>query len=225
MRPSLTKSKSGSHLSLSLSLPSPLPCSLVSFSNNKRPPLASFGQVPEPWAVSWTLGGLPWPGCLPLYFLLLLFFFFFFEFAALLWRVLFLSLSESQSCLPAKFRTRDTCGPLVWSLKRRGLPDLPCPSSDSWASIWGRVWMMLGHVWSTHVTCTNTDLFVELMCKSAAGLLPTLLWLDGMMSVKDLLVLFLITSLMWTIFICSGAINYISSCTFFILVPWVRGWK
>lgn len=54
MRPSLPKSKSGSHLSPSL--PSPLTCSLVSVSNNKLFP-AYFGRVPELWAVSWTLGG------------------------------------------------------------------------------------------------------------------------------------------------------------------------
>lgn len=124
MRPSLTKSKSGSHLCLSLS--SPLPFSLVSFSNNKVLP-ASFGQIPEPWAVSWTLGGLLWPGCLPLWFFPPSFLFF----LRLLFcfGVLLLSLSELRSCLPARFRTGDTCGPLVWSWKRRGLLDLSCLST------------------------------------------------------------------------------------------------
>lgn len=92
MRPSLTNSKSGRHFSLCL--PSPLPCSLVSFSNNKLLP-ASFGRVPELFLAAWWT---PVTRLSPSF----LFFFFF----SLLWRKACcsspsVSLSRSAAALPS----------------------------------------------------------------------------------------------------------------------------
>lgn len=155
MRPSLTKSKSGSHLCLSLS--SPLPFSLVSFSNNKVLP-ASFGQIPEPWAVSWTLGGLLWPGCLPLWFFPPSFLFF--------WGCC----SALESCYSVSL----SCGPAflldlepethvaLWFEVERGGACWTCPASPHLSKYTGCVWIMLGHAWSS-------GLLLDLMCKLAAG--------------------------------------------------------
>lgn len=161
MRPSLTKSKSGSHLCLSL--PSPSPCSLVSFSNNKLLPRLFW---PRPWAVSCFLDAwwTPVTQLSPTFWLFWGFFLRFCEVAALLWRLLRLGGSELQSCLPARFRTRDTCGLLVWSLKRRDLPEwvvmmtppsptvwvlpLQCFRSKYYGGVFGRVRSTIWYVQS-----------------------------------------------------------------------------
>ena len=133
MRPSLTKSKSDIHLSLSL--PSPLPRPPVSFSNNKLLP-ASFG--PSPWAVSCFLDAwwTPVTRLSPA-----LFFFLSFFFLLKIGALLSLCCGDSSFSSPvslwvvalpscARYRSRDTCGLLVWSLKRRDLDTVLCCHGD-----------------------------------------------------------------------------------------------